>query len=281
MKRLLCLLTALSFAICVSAQGIPSLLIPTDVRSLGMGGTSCPERSGNMDVSLYYGLWTPGMAPCNIFGGDIRARVLPNLALTGAIKRFADTPYEVSSESGAYGELFKPYDLSISIGAEFFITPGLLAGIRLGNVTSALAKDVTGSSYCGDLYVRYDTPVWGVGLAGRNIGTPVNYGYGDYAIPTMAALSGNWSPLHSLTLSAEADYLFAGAFMAGVGAEYGIAGIAFLRAGYHYGSPEKALPSFLSLGAGGRYAGFKLDASVLLLSSTLGGSFMITLGYGF
>ena len=82
-------------------------------------------------------------------------------------------------------------------------------------------------------------------------------------------------------MAAEADYLFAGALMAGFGLEYCIQQIAFLRAGFHYGDAAKALPTFVSLGAGVQFACVHLDLSFLTASKTLGNSLMVGLGYAF
>ena len=88
-------------------------------------------------------------------------------------------------------------------------------------------------------------------------------------------------PSHKNTLVLEADYLFNGGMMAGLGAEYCIADIAFLRAGYHYGDPANALASYASLGLGEVFSGFSIDLAFLTASETLGNTFMMGLGYSF
>lgn len=282
MKRLSAIvLLACAFTLAAHSQALPSLLIPTDGRSLAMGGVRTARVPAGLDFNAYYSLWAPASARSNVFGADISAMVMPGLSLTADIKRFSDRPYESATDAGSMGESFKPYDFSFSVGAEYCLWNSLLAGFNVRNTNSSLAKDITGSAVSGDIYAGWISSGWSVMLAARNIGTKINFGYGEYALPALIALSGDWKPLQGLSVAAEADYLFAGAFMAGVGAEYGFRDIAFLRAGYHYGSPADALPSFVSLGLGGKYAGVRLDASVLLLSPTLGGSFIVSLGYGF
>ena len=167
-------------------------------------------------------------------------------ALTLDAKTFLDKPYDIYSEQGAFKGSFKPYDLIIGLGAEYYITDALSAGLTLRSVTSALAEKNKGSSFCGDIFVRYGGEKWGVELAGRNIGTKISYGSDSYAIPSLVFKD-----------------------------------IAFARAGFHYGDPAKALPAFLSLGIGGKYAGFRLDGTFLLLSETLGNTFLVSLGYEF
>ena len=82
-------------------------------------------------------------------------------------------------------------------------------------------------------------------------------------------------PVHTLSL------LFFGALMAAVGVEYGFADMVFARAGFHYGDPAKALPTFASVGIGAKFIGIRLDASYVFLSETLGNSFLVSLGYAF
>lgn len=61
----------------------------------------------------------------------------------------------------------------------------------------------------------------------------------------------------------------------------GVSGIAFLRAGYHYGTQDKGLPSFASAGLGLKFAGVELNAAYLFASEALGGTMTFGLGYSF
>ena len=239
------------------------------------------HQAAGLSATVSYGNWAPLTANNTVVSGDVFVRAGDKFALTLDAKTFLDKPYDIYSEQGAFKGSFKPYDLIIGLGAEYRITDALSAGLTLRSVTSALAEKNTGSSFCGDIFVRYGGPKWGVELAGRNIGTNINYGEGSYAIPSLVGVDGFYKPLEGLTVAGEADLLFNGALMAGVGAEYGFKDIAFARAGFHYGDPAKALPAFLSLGIGGKYAGFRLDGTFLLLSETLGNTFLVSLGYEF
>ena len=286
MRRLCCIMLACLAVLPARAQALPSLLIPTDCRSLAMGGTRTAQAPAGLDFDAYYALWAPSTSLCNIFGADISAMVMPGLSLTADIRRYSDRPYEIASGTGAMGETFKPYDFSFSVGAEYCFRNVLLVGLDMRNTNSSIAKDVTGSAVSGDVYAGVVFPRWNVMLAARNIGTAINYGYGDYALPGLIGLSGGLTPVSGLELAAEADYLFpgdgfSGGFMAGAGAEYSFRDMLFVRAGYHFGGSGGALPDFASFGLGGLLGGFYVDASVLLLSPTLGGCFMVSLGYCF
>ena len=80
--------------------------------------------------------------------------------------------------------------------------------------------------------------------------------------------------------AAQIDYFLSSGFRMGLGGEYTFNEIVSARLGYNYGG-KSVLPSFVSLGAGVKYSGFKLDLTYLLLSETVGGTFMVGLGYAF
>ncbi len=87
---------------------------------------------------------------------------------------------------------------------------------------------------------------------------------------------------HALSATAETDILFAGAVMAGAGIEYSFRDLLFVRGGYHYGAPHKAVvPSYGSAGLGVKFFGISLDAAYLFGSEILKNSFCVSLGYEF
>ena len=277
MKRLLTALLTFALSLSAGAQALPALLVPADARSLALGGADLIKERGVSSAGAYYGLWARS---CNVVGGEACVYVGERLVIEASVSDFLDKAYDIYNEQGTPSGHFAPYDLVIGLGASYHISDRLSAGAVVKSVTSGIAEGVTGNAYCVDVHTSWSGTTWSAGLALRNLGTAINYGSGDYALPSLAALYGNWRPLASLTLAAEADCLFSGAFMAGMGAEYGFADVAFVRAGYHYGT-GRALPSFASAGAGCKFGGFRLDAAVLLLSDTLGGSFMLRAGYSF
>ena len=281
MKKILSVLAALTLAAALYGQALPSLLIPRDSRSLAMGGVTTRPVADHFDASGFFGIWAPQTSKNTVFGANVWFKIGDKLGLTADVADFLDRPYESFSDAGSVRSTFQPSDFMFSLGAEYYITEAFLAGLKLRSVTSSIADNAHGNSFGGDVYFRFDKPMWSIGLAGRNIGTGINYGFGSYPIPMLIALDGNVKPIKGLTVATEVDYLLSGALMAGIGAEYGFADIAFVRAGFHYGDDAKALPTFLSLGLGGKFAGIKLDASMLLLSKTLGNSFLVSLGYEF
>lgn len=262
------------------AQAVSALLVPTNSRSLAMGGTQLPCSASSLDAGAYYGLWAPQAADNSVIGLDAFFRI-GKFSFKVEGTDYMDQPYDIASSRNSAKSSFKPYDLIISLGAAYNITGGLSAGLLVRSITSAIADNAVGSVYCGDVSVGYGGSSWSATLSARNLGGKINYGGGDYALPALAALDAGWSPLNGLTVAGNAAWLFSGALMAGAGAEYVIADIVAVRAGFHYGDAAKALPTFASLGLGASFYGIKLDAAYLLPFGTPAGSFSVRLGYAF
>lgn len=281
MKRIITAAIALCIAASAYSQSLSALLIPTDCRSLAMGGATLRPDAPELEADAYFGKWAPGTVDNTVVGADVWFRIGSRLALSLGGKDFMDKPYGISGEEGAVKNTFKPYDLIFSLGADYFVNDAISAGLKLRTITSALAEKATGSAFCADIYAAYSGGNWTAAISGRNLGTKINYGGGDWPLPALIAADGSWAPIKGLKVAAEADYLLSGALMAAAGAEYCIADIAFVRAGFHYGDEAKALPTFVSVGAGAQFKGISLDAAFLLASKTIGNSLMVSLGYSF
>ena len=280
MRRILSILACLCAAVSLHAQAVPALLVPTDSRSLAMGGVALPYRAATLDAGAFYGLWAPGTASNTVLGLDAFFRI-GKFSFTAEGVDFLDVPYNAYSEPQGSRGSFKPYDLILSVGGAYDITDFLSAGLKFRSITSALAENAAGSIFCFDIMAMYSGKNWGVSLSGRNIGGRINYGGGDYALPALISVDGNWSPLAQLTIAGQASWLFSGALMAGAGAEYTFADIVSVRAGFHYGDAAKALPTFASIGLGAQLYGVKLDATYLFPFGNVGNSFVIRAGYSF
>ena len=112
----------------------------------------------------------------------------------------------------------------------------------------------------------------------------MKYGENTYSQPSLVKAGAGYTiglGTSSIAVNAEADVLFSGGFMAGLGAEYSFDDLVFVRAGYHYGDDKKAIPSYGSLGAGVKFFGVRLDVAYLVGSQVLKNSLGVTLGYSF
>ena len=85
----------------------------------------------------------------------------------------------------------------------------------------------------------------------------------------------------TLAFAAEADVIFAGGVMAGLGCEYSFKDIVYARAGYHYGNSVNVIPSYASAGLGFKIFGAQLNFAYLFGSAVLSNSMNVSVGYSF
>lgn len=275
---LLLLLVSLQTAF---AQSALSLLVPTDVRSLTLGGIDSPRDVNKLNAQALYGIWAPKGARQTLVGGEILFRASSRIELSLQAQNFKAEPYTTTSAQGIPGESFQPNDLIAGLGISVKITDAFSVGMKGRMVSSTIAADAKGSAFCADLSLVYTrNRIWS-SLSMKNFGSKLSYGGDSYALPTLAALQAGTQLIESLSICAEVDYLFSGALMAGLGTEYTIADFMSVRGGFHYGDPTKAIPMYASMGIGLRYAGAHLDFAFLFASKTLGNTIFIGLGYAF
>lgn len=282
MKKIFILLSSVLLFQLASAQAVPALLIPSDTRSMALGGVTMQPEADKLDVQAFYGMWAPKAADNTMIGGNAFIRIGGRIGITVEGRVFKDKPYElITAQALPAGSSFSPMDMIVGAGASYSLTEAFTVGAKARMVSSAIAADAKGSAFCGDLSVTYAKDFYSATVAMRNLGGRISYGGAAYSLPALAALQGNVTPLKGLTAAAEVDYLFAGSLMASLGLEYGIADIVFLRGGIHYCDAANGIPTHASLGLGVQFAGVHLDAAFLTASKTLRNSLMFTLGYSF
>ena len=296
MKRIFSLFAILTASLSLHAQGVAFLNINPDPATAALAGAGIARTADayalenniaaaalggpTMDVAVGYGRWQPKGAGVSIISSSGYYRVTEKLALGLQFKDFSYPEYSIVSADGRAQGTFAPMEMAIGLGAAYRLADGLSAGLSLRYVSSSLATDAKGSAFGADVALKYEKDAFQAGLSVNNIGSAVNYGGDSYAQPGIVRAGGAYS-IAGLTASAEVDYLFAGALMAGLGLEYGIADIVFLRGGFHYGDAAKAIPTYASLGLGVKYAGVHLDVAYLTASKTIGNSLMVGIGYSF
>lgn len=281
-KLIICTLTLIAAAGAGRAQSVPALLVPGDAGTLSLGLTQeIPGHYDVLDAGISGGLWAPATASNTFLGAKVGLKLTPAFTLNIDGRYFSDKPYDVTNSQGSVTGSFSPSDLFLSLGGAFHITEQLSVGLDARVISSSLAPDAKATGFCGDIFAAYSTDKYTAELAVRNLGPGLDYGNGASPLPSLVSAAGSISPADALRLVLEADYLFNGGMMAGFGAEYCIANIAFLRAGYHYGDPAKALASYASLGLGAVFSGFSVDLTYLTASQTLGNTLMVGLGYSF
>ncbi|MCR5351782.1 MAG: PorV/PorQ family protein [Bacteroidales bacterium] len=299
MKKIFIVLAASILGVSsLQAQSVNFLNIPSDPASLAMAGAAVARPADayalennmagaalapyKMDVAVGYAQWQPKVAGIQLLSGAGMYRISPKIAVGLLYKSFAYPAYDIISNDGRVRDSFKPSEMALAAGFAYAFTEGLSAGLTLRLLNSTLAADAKASAFGADLSLQYRQEGLRAGLAVCNIGTPVKYQSEAeaYTQPMLAKLGAAYS-IAGFTASAEADYLFSGALMAGLGLEYCFADIVSLRGGFHYGDAAKAIPTYASLGLGVKFAGVHLDAAFLTASKTLGNTLMFSLGYAF
>ena len=287
---------SMSFALAASAQALPSLLVGADPVAAATGGSALARSAGayavdnnaaamalssrDFSVAASYGMWAPSTADNTLAGLGVFYKLNDKMAFGFTGRMLKDKPYDITSATGQVTGSFAPGDMTAGVGFSYAVADGLAVGVAGRFVSSSIAQDMKGSAFGADITAMYSRGGLNAALGIANLGSKVSYGGASYALPMMVRGGVAYS-VAGLTASAEADYLFSGALMAGLGVEYGIADIAFLRAGYHYGDSAKALASYASLGLGLQFAGVSLDLAFLTASETLGNTLMLGIGYCF
>lgn len=299
MKKIFTILAAfcLAGAMTAKAQDYSSLLVNLDPVSLAKGSTSFITSSGaylagqnaaamsltdkTMSIGAGYAL-----LPEKIGGGDAASlgtyyKTKSGFAFGLEANYMASAPISGTGPGGAPLESFKSTDINAHLGLSYRIVKGLSVGVAAKLVHSALTPSLSAMAFGADVNLAYKYQGLSAAVGVANLGSKLSYGGSEVSLPAMARLGVAYS-VFGLQASAELDYLFSGALMAGAGLEYNLLDILFFRAGYHFSSPGKpAGASFASVGLGFRYAGIELNASYLLASESMAGTLAFGLGYSF
>ena len=254
------------------AQGPETLLLPDNAVSTAMGGVrqAIETHDNTFGVNANLSMWAPKMMNSKVFGLKAYYCVSPSFELNLEGGMVNGLPYEMSDELGGYSESFTPRDFAAKLGASYKLAAGLSFGAKVTYLRSSLAKETGLNTFGIDAAVQYRKNGLKAEIGACNLASPVALGKADVSYS-----------IAGFTAAAEFDYLFKGGMMAGVGAEYTIAKIASIRAGYHYGNEEKAIPSYVSAGLGFKFAGVHIDAAYIIYKAPLAGTISASLGYSF
>ncbi len=293
MKKIIVSIAFLAAGLFSQAQVLPSLLIPFDASSpaasVVMPSEGASSEANDAAVVLLpahynawagFSSWAPAAVACNILSAGASARIGDKMAFGLSYRSFKDQPYEIKNSTGSGTTMYSPADMFLSLSFSYATTDKLGLGMKLRYVTSAIGPELKGTAFCADLSAYYKNGCWSAGAGLFNIGSKIDWGADKYSLPAVAKAGAAYE-LGAFKAGMEAEYLLEGAFGASAAAEYCIAGIASAKAGYHYGNKEKGLASFASAGLGVKYFGVSLNAAYLFASETLGGSWMVGLGYSF
>ena len=190
---------------------------------------------------------------------------------------------------------YKPYDWTIDMGYACMIGKGSAAYATGSVLFSHLSKNATGGAFTvGASYQNSSVTVARksarlmVDAKVGAIGPRLDYGNGSKtSMPTYAAVGGALSvdvaDRHQVAAALSSRYFFQPSdyttLMAGGGLEYTYDKMVSVRAGYEYGSHDL---SHVTMGAGFRYHGLRLNGSYLLKTADAGSSYCtVGIGYDF
>lgn len=276
----------LSLSTLVSGQVVNSLVRETDPAAMGLAGASVAMQanayalynnpaamslaSGRFAAAAAYGILQPSSVKMGAISAASYLKLGEKWALGVGFQRLGYDPYDITSEEGRSTSQFTPSEMELSLAASWQFVKGLSAGVKFNYASIGLSPDYSKAVICADLGLSYTRGTLTAGLNARNLGSQMM----DFRAGAAYGIAG-------ATVYVQGEYLQGAGVMAAIGAQYALKEMVFFRAGYHLGSAETAIPSYLSLGLGLHFSGVRLDVSYLTASKTLGNTLAFGLGYVF
>lgn len=306
MKKTISVLAAVLLgSVCAFAQGSEAMGFSTVVRDpaktgMGFAGkaylgntawasfsnpASAAASGKTLDVQAAYGIFAPKGPKYSGAAAGLSYKPGKFGISTGFLYQ-KGSPYDVIDESGNATGSFKPAQMQVNFGIAYAINDNISVGAGVKYLSDKIAEDNSYSNVGADVFAMYVSGPLRAAIGASNLGGKVKGADGTaYSIPSALSVSGayciSFAEMHSVNVLADVDYFLSGGLTAALGAEYSYHGLAFLRAGYHYGTAKAVLPSFASIGLGTRFESLRLDLAYLLGNETLGGTLCIGLGYSF
>ena len=286
----------------LGAQTLPSLLIDQDPVSAAMGSAGVAADAGayalqnnvasmsfaeeTVSVKAGFGMWQPAYADMKTIGLGGMYKVSDKIGVGLDFKYLMMPSYSGVTGNGSAirDSEFKPSEVNVAAGFSYAFIDCLSAGATLRYAGSSLAPEASAGVFGVDLGFYFSRNSINAGISVNNLGTKVKYSETAYAQPMLLKAGVGYElglGTSSLAFAAEADVLFAGGVMAGLGCEYVFKDMLFARAGYHYGNSVNAVPSHGSAGLGFKIAGVNLDLAYIFGSKVLANSMCVSLGYSF
>ena len=297
MKKIIAF-AAFLFAACglyaqdAASVAMPYSIIPRTVKSLSTGGTAAFDDAAlrvfgdnKFDSEISWYSWAPSGVATNNINADLFARIGQNLGVTAQFALDNGQKYDIYDATGMKGGSFTPKDMMFKLGVSYRILPSLSAGATFRYLSSSLAAKNSYPAFAADVMAAYELGSAHIAAGVTNLGSSVIAADGTaFGLPASATLAGDYAlsfaEKHAVDFKLQADWFFKGGLCARAGAEYGFNDMAFVRLGYCYGGASP-MPSFLSLGIGGKFAGVCINAAYLLGSPTVGGTLAVGAGYSF
>ncbi|OGD75477.1 MAG: hypothetical protein A2Y64_03925 [Candidatus Coatesbacteria bacterium RBG_13_66_14] len=300
-KRFLTTILVLGLAAASVAgnAGATFLLLPQDLRAVGMGGTGAgeagslgglfynPASLGFRSEAVMNAAFTSWIAETSLgyLAGCLPLGKAGVVSLGATYMRVGDFERRTGDTDEPVGT-FDAMGLAAEAGYGIELFDGFSAGMTAGVVHQRLdTYSATGASF--DLGVQYRFPFdWlTVGLAGRNLGTPLTFISEETPLPSNVVGGVNLCFLGGdLGFNLDAEYHLDDAadnLYAHAGGEYVLFDTAALRVGYTYGyGSQGGNITGLSAGIGLQVVGITFDFAYTN-QGDLGGSYRVGVGYDF
>lgn len=285
MKKLYIILAAGLMSLSAAAQtseALPFIQLDYSPVSLSMGSSLIPSSAvlplsdSRLAGGVLYESYMPELSATRYIGAGV-AGTLGKLGLSLAFTR--GTGEMIADEK------FIPSELMLNAGVSYAVMDFLAIGANVKYGKEQLLAAYANSAVAFDLFAAGKTAGFEFAAGVSALGGKVHSeSTGDFSLPAAVTLGAGYTAefgdVHAIAARARADRYFSGPIAAGFGIEYGYSGLAFARAGYHYGG-DSIIPSFASAGLGLHVGDFTVDAAYLLASDILGGSFSVCVGVRF
>lgn len=276
--------------------------VPVDPALLGTAGASSASsesvtwsafgnsaamgfNTNRFGIAADYAQWAPGalgsermaIASCVALGSKL------HLSLAALYSKGAS--YEMFDDKGVSAGEFQMSDMMGAIGLSLLLSPQFSVGVNARYASQQLYEEGGLSSVLADLYLMYKVSMFQFSAGARSLGPSQEDASSlKFGAPSSANLAA-WAEIpasaHSFGIGLNSDVFFNGGVSVSAGAEYSFNKMVFVRGGYQYATDKAPIPSYASAGLGLKIAGITLDASYVLASKTVGGSFNVALGCRF
>lgn len=273
----------------LKAQTVPFVNLGYNAEQMAMGGTNATYNTAAAfsdksyaDISWFN--WQPKGANSTMLGVDAGIKAGSNLAILVDGKYNAFPEFQGYDINGNPSGSIKSSQMYAALGASYAITENFGFALKAKFIQDNLTNDAKGSAVCADISFGYHKDGLDVALTTANIGSKLKYGSAAHNLP-MTVKAGvakkfDASENSSIKLAADAGYIVtAKSLTAGVGAEFCLANIFDIRAGYHLGTNGE--PSFASVGLGLDVSVLRISAAYLIGPKEAGNTIAASLGFAF
>ena len=246
-----------------------------------------PFSDRTVDVGASFQMWAPDGVKSNNVAAGVGYKAGEKFGFSVGFAYDMGAGMDTYDASGKSTGTFSPSEMVLNAGLGFAFTDKLGAGVNVRYSSDKVADGVSTSAFGADAFVLYKAlPELNITAGVSSLGSSVKDASGEsFSLPMSATLAGAYAAAiderNGLDIAVDADYFFTGGITAALGLQYSYDDMVFVRAGYHLGTDKAPLPSFATVGAGFKYAGFSLNVAYLTANNIIGNTLTFGLGVSF